>query len=64
MNLFDSHVATMKAVIIQINVNCFLVKKISKTISSHLKLNKSFCYFRNKYVNILFIYKTTKGFFL
>ena len=39
MQLFDSHFATMKAVIIEINVNRFLVKKISETISSHLKTN-------------------------
>ena len=39
MQLFDGHVATIKAVIIQIKLNRFLVKKkFSKTISSHLKL--------------------------
>ena len=37
MQLFDSHVATIKAVIIQIKLNRFLVKKFSKTISSQLK---------------------------
>ena len=55
MQLFDGHVATIKAVTIQINVNRFLVKNISKTISSHLKLlnlrlrniNKSGRHFEN-----------------
>ena len=37
MQLFDGHVATIKVVIIQIKLNRFLVKKFSKTISSHLK---------------------------
>ena len=36
MRLFDGHVATIKVIIIEINVNYFLVNKISKTISSHL----------------------------
>ena len=39
MQLFDGHVATIKVIIIEINVNCFLVKKISNTISSHLNYN-------------------------
>ena len=39
MQLLDGHVATIKAVIIQIKLNRFLVKKSSKTSSSHLKLN-------------------------
>ena len=34
----DGHVATVKAVIIQIKLNRFLVKKSSITILSHLKL--------------------------
>ena len=38
MQLFDGHVATIKVIIKEINVNCFLVKKISKTISSHLNI--------------------------
>ena len=38
MQLFDGHVATIKAVLIQIKLNRFLVKKNSeKLISSHLK---------------------------
>ena len=37
MRLFDGHVATIKVIIIEVNVNYFLVNKISKTISSHLK---------------------------
>ena len=37
MQLFDGHVATIKAVIIQIKLNRFLGQKFSKTISSHLK---------------------------
>ena len=37
MQLFDGHNATIKAVIIHIELNRFLVKKFSKTISSRLK---------------------------
>ena len=37
MQLFDSHVATIKALIIKIYVNRFLVKKNLKTISGHFK---------------------------
>ena len=48
MQLFDGHVATIKAVIIQIKLNRFVVKKISKTISSHLK-PFSLDFMRNSY---------------
>ena len=51
MQLFDGHVATIKAVIIEINVNRFLVKKISKTISSRLKLENTHELYNNEQQN-------------
>ena len=52
VQLFDGHVATIKVIVIEINVNCFLVNKISKTISSHLKWSWRFNYYEvAKYIS-------------